>query len=504
MATVMPARKNFGGYGAIGKKIALRSNFFQVKISQKTPIYHYDVEVHTVPDTSRDLPKKLCEKVAQQFIKKYKHSIFNDNFVAYDGRKNIFTSKKIAGSIIPENTRKSFEIDYQKPDNNRSETFEVRLKFAQEIPLGKFQKSMKKNSKNCNQDFETSLIAFQALDVILAHGFKINDSYTSIGRNFFLKQQQKARDLGNGKEIWFGFHQSLRECESSMMLNVDVAASTFYKNQPLLDYVHQVLYPVKRFVRGDRPAPKSTLHNLNDRQKREIEKELKMMKVETTIGTQRSYRIYKLARETAKTCCFDTDSGKISVYDYFLKRYNYRILHPDLPLVWVNPKEKNTKIPLEICYVTGGEHYRKKLDPSATSEMVKCCAKPAPERAEIINSYVKNNGYDQSETVKGFGLSVDLRMAEFEGRVLPARKMLTKSGKMDVVTFPERGGWIQKSNFYQAKHIKKWTLFCTEQARFLDESVIKEFVSKIQKGGRDVGMSIAPPIAPKYSAFRKF
>ena len=96
--------------------------------------------------------------------------------------------------------------------------------------------------------------AIQALDVALMHGFKMNDAFTSVGRNFFAKHQERARELGQGKEIWFGFHQSLRACEGTMMLNIDVAATTFYKGQNLLDFAAQLLFPLQR-ARRDGPPP---------------------------------------------------------------------------------------------------------------------------------------------------------------------------------------------------------------------------------------------------------
>ena len=37
--------------------------------------------------------------------------------------------------------------------------------------------------------------------------------------------------LGGGREVWFGFHQSVRPSQWKMMLNIDVSATAFYKGE---------------------------------------------------------------------------------------------------------------------------------------------------------------------------------------------------------------------------------------------------------------------------------
>ena len=158
----LPERADFGGHGTVGKKIHLKANFFKVQMNTKKSIYHYDVEVSKVPNLGRELPKKLCEQVVQQFINDYKNVIFKQFSVAYDSRKNIYTSEKISDFHIPPRTRKSFEVQYRKPGGNSIEAFEVKLRFAQEIPLENINKALKRRE-------EHGQVAVQALDIILQH-----------------------------------------------------------------------------------------------------------------------------------------------------------------------------------------------------------------------------------------------------------------------------------------------------------------------------------------------
>merc|ERR1712050_205416 len=134
-------------------------------------------------------------------------------------------------------------------------------------------------------------VVVQALDIVMQHGFKMNDAYTSVGRNFFLKQQERAKDLGVGREIWFGFHQSLRPGENSMLLNIDVAATTFYKGQPLIDFAAQILFPLKHRRDGPPAKQQPLKHRIDERQKKQLEKEIRDVKIETAHGKHK--RRYK-------------------------------------------------------------------------------------------------------------------------------------------------------------------------------------------------------------------
>lgn len=45
--------------------------------------------------------------------------------------------------------------------------------------------------------------------------------YTPVGRSFFSAPEGYDHPLGGGREVWFGFHQSVRPAMWKMMLNID-------------------------------------------------------------------------------------------------------------------------------------------------------------------------------------------------------------------------------------------------------------------------------------------
>ena len=50
--------------------------------------------------------------------------------------------------------------------------------------------------------------AIQALDVVMRHLPSM--TYTPVGRSFFSSPEGYYHPLGGGREVWFGFHQSVR------------------------------------------------------------------------------------------------------------------------------------------------------------------------------------------------------------------------------------------------------------------------------------------------------
>lgn len=61
--------------------------------------------------------------------------------------------------------------------------------------------------------------AVLALDVVMRHLPSM--TYTPVGRSFFSTPEGYYHPLGGGREVWFGFHQSVRPSQWKMMLNID-------------------------------------------------------------------------------------------------------------------------------------------------------------------------------------------------------------------------------------------------------------------------------------------
>ena len=50
--------------------------------------------------------------------------------------------------------------------------------------------------------------------------------------------------------------------------------------------------------------------------------------------------------------------------DYYLQQYNIRLQYPDLPMIETKP---NTFCPIELCSLSPGNKYNKRLTPAQTA-----------------------------------------------------------------------------------------------------------------------------------------
>lgn len=187
----------------------------------------------------------------------------------------------------------------------------------------------------------------------------------------------------------------------------------------------------------------------------------------------------------------------ISVAKYFEKAYKRKLTHPDLPLVMMLPKEKNIYIPLELCYVMGGEHFKKKLSSDDTATMVRSCAKPAADRMKDINHYLSNNNYNKDETIAGYGIQVSNQLASVTGRVLPAR-CIEYGGNKKVQ--PAKGQWDNRNaKAYAPCQIMDWAFLVNEQDKFCSQRDVEDLGEKLIKGAKLNGINLKrPPSMIKY------
>ena len=76
-----------------------------------------------------------------------------------------------------------------------------------------------------------------------------------MGRSFFSPPDGFEHPLGGGREVWFGFHQSVRPSHWKMMLNIDgqlvyrVFYALYKHTHSLFAYNHEVIYIVGSHAR---------------------------------------------------------------------------------------------------------------------------------------------------------------------------------------------------------------------------------------------------------------
>ncbi|KFD52616.1 hypothetical protein M514_06463 [Trichuris suis] len=268
-----PRRPN---QGIEGRPIVLRANHFQVRIPGGF-IHHYDVSI-----SPEKCPRRVNREIVTTMVRAYAR-VFNQLRPVYDGKKNMYTREPLPIG------KEKVELEVTLPGDSAVERqFRVTIKWISQVSLSLLEEAMEGRIRSVPYE------SVQAIDVILRHLPSLR--YTPVGRSFFSPPGNYGDSkLGGGREVWFGFHQSVRPSQWKMMLNIDVSATAFYRSMPVIEFLAEVLdMPVQAL---------SERRSLSDAQRVKFTKEIKGLKCEIThCGTmRRKYRVCNVTRRPAQT-----------------------------------------------------------------------------------------------------------------------------------------------------------------------------------------------------------
>ncbi|XP_026320234.1 protein argonaute-2 isoform X2 [Hyposmocoma kahamanoa] len=473
-----PRRPNLGHEG---RPIMLRANHFQISMPRGF-VHHYDVNIQ--PDKC---PRKVNREIVETMVNCY-NKIFGALKPVFDGRNNLYTRDPLPIG----NDR--VELEVILPGEGKDRVFRVTIKWVAQVSLFALEEALEGRTRQIPYD------AILALDVVMRHLPSM--MYTPVGRSFFSSPEGYYHPLGGGREVWFGFHQSVRPSQWKMMLNIDVSATAFYKAQPVIEFMCEVL-DIRDI--NDQRKP------LTDSQRVKFTKEIKGLKIEIThCGTmKRKYRVCNVTRRPAQMQSFplQLDNGQTvecTVAKYFLDKYKMKLRYPHLPCLQVGQEHKHTYLPLEVCNIVPGQRCIKKLTDMQTSTMIKATARSAPDREREINNLVRRANFNTDLYVKEFGLTISNNMMEVRGRVLPPPK-LQYGGRVSSLggqqALPNQGVWdMRGKQFFMGVEIRVWAIACFAPQRTVREDALKNFTQQLQKISNDAGMPIiGQPCFCKYA-----
>ncbi|XP_041421426.1 protein argonaute-2 isoform X1 [Xenopus laevis] len=480
-----PPRPDFG---TSGRTIKLQANFFEMDIP-KIEIYHYDIDIKP-----EKCPRRVNREIVEHMVQHFKAQIFGDRKPVFDGRKNLYTAMP-----LPIARDKQVELEVTLPGEGKDRIFKVAIKWMACVSLQALHDAL--SGRLPNVPFET----VQALDVVMRHLPSMR--YTPVGRSFFTASEGCANPLGGGREVWFGFHQSVRPSLWKMMLNIDVSATAFYKAQPVIEFMCEVL-DFKSIEEQQKP--------LTDSQRVKFTKEIKGLKVEITHCGQmkRKYRVCNVTRRPAshQTFPLQQESGQTvecTVAQYFKDRHKLVLRYPHLPCLQVGQEQKHTYLPLEVCNIVAGQRCIKKLTDNQTSTMIRATARSAPDRQEEISKLMRSASFNTDPFVREFGIMVKDDMTDVTGRVLQPPSILyggrvweePNAPLSKAIATPVQGVWdMRNKQFHTGIEIKVWAIACFAPQRQCTEVHLKTFTEQLRKISRDAGMPIqGQPCFCKYA-----
>ncbi|PSC71066.1 argonaute 1 isoform B [Micractinium conductrix] len=479
-----PQRTVRPGHGSAGRPVKVIANWFKVECSLNEA-YHYDVDVRGVRaegapeqpppvdtrEAQRPMPAEICRAAMKQLSEELQ---WPAGAWAFDGRKNMYAP---FAQLVPKNEIQH-EVSVDLEGEGRPRRLLVVIRRVAIIPISSLKSFM------AGQDEELAYHAIQALDIVLKHRVSYNKDCLPVGRGFFF-HDQNVRSIGGGAEVWLGYQQSLRPCQTGLALNIDMAATAMLEMGELTDYMHEKIGD----VRG----------SLTPVQQRILTRALKGIKV-----MAKHNQFKKAIRSVCRGSPFEEKflneaaGREMTVAEYFKQQYNISLTNKSLPCIAVG----NGKVilPPELCTIAAGQR-RAKLTETQTAEMIKTAAQRPDEKARWIDSVVQQKaGWGTDPGVRAFGMRVDGKQMQVQARVLPNPRLSYGFPRdFDPKGF---GAWnLRDVKFLTGSSLASWAIACFANPRFAEAdltsdrtqngaSFIKDFIDMLNACG------VVTPSAP--------
>ncbi|KAJ4733389.1 Argonaute family protein [Rhynchospora pubera] len=441
-ALSIPARP---GFGKVGRKCIVRANHFLVEVADKD-VCHYDVVI--APETPS---RKINRSVIAELIKMHQHSYLGGRTPAYDGRKSLYTAGQLP-FISKEFVIKLVETDQK----GREREFKVTIKFAKKADLHHLKQFLMGRQFDLPQD------TIQALDVVLRESSCAQ--YTTVGRSFYSPHFGPSTDLTGGVECWRGYYQSLRPSQMGLSLNIDIAATSFYKGAPLIEFVAEYL----NIQYTSRP--------LRDNDRKQLKKALSGLRVEAIHNSEIRirYKINGISSVPMDKLTFPDDASgtSISVVQYFRDKYGCNLKYTKWPCLLAGSSNKPKYLPMEVCQIIPGQKYAKKLtDKQVRNILGATCQRPQDREASILQ-VVHKNSYGNDKFAREFGLKIVDKMVSVDARVLPPPKLKYHDSGEEKSVQPSVGQWnMMRMKMVDGGIVDNWA--CVNFSRTQQRDVIK-------------------------------
>lgn len=463
--------------GVKGIPIQLITNHYLMNFEDMT-CFHYDIEIKLKRNDGKGFitiagPEekkmrkeqqlqniKVVEKLANQWTE-----VFGRKKYVFDGQKNIYTGEKLA---IPEGQRIPKNVSIRL-DGFSEQTFEVNIKFTNEVPMNTINDYFSGRLRNPSLDVFRE--AIQVLEIVLR--YKPSQTRIPVGRNLF-SSKEMTPVRGDNALIGFGHHQSVQMTEVGLTLNVDRSATLFRDNGSLIDFIAKELN-VKNLTTT--VFTKELVDKLN--------RKLSGLKIYTTHITNQKRRCFidSLTILKPNECMFEIEktdgSGKemISVENYFLDKYKLRLRLKDIPCLLLKGGQQKRYLPVEVCHVYANQPMPKKLiNANMTRSIVEASNQQKPiQRFGLNQESVEAISHESRDLLKDFGLKLNAKPIKLNGRVLEAPTLYGNDRKLN-----------------EGKELKEWCFFNVSQEVNKDwKNAFNKFFGELIKTGSQMGIKIA-------------
>ncbi|OJA17789.1 hypothetical protein AZE42_06589 [Rhizopogon vesiculosus] len=316
-----------------------------------------------------------------------------------------------------------------------------------------------------------------------------NLKYPNNGRAYFT--DVGSRDLRGGLELFRGFFQSVRPVIGKVVVNVDISSSAMYKPGPFLDLALEVIG-----IRGNARALNFRKHskewNILSQFFKNVMIDIKLPTKKTItkkiVGLVEAAGRFEFKKEQEDGSFLPT-----TVAEHYHKTYNIRLLFPDIIGIELSRGAgKNTVIPAEVCYVTPGQRYTRKLPQQMTSTMVDFSKFRPEKRLDMI---IGNKGdrvqaptleYATSPYIQDAGMKISDKPILVEGQLIKPPSIFYGARQMADVN---NGAWnVSRQHLHSPETIRAWAV--VDYSMRLDPDVVQRFMQALEQCCTARGMQV--------------
>ncbi|XP_066969095.1 protein argonaute-2-like [Macrobrachium rosenbergii] len=468
-----------GEKGTIGTNIRLKANYYEVQVQDwNKKLVHYDVVIKQPGKEETDLTISKTKKLEIFEAFKNKNPEFFSRYkIGYDGMKSA-----VSVGVIPQLKdgavyKVSLATGGRKPLN-----YQVIFKVVNKRSLSELNTFLQSSQHGVRKDAPATV--FQLIEIMFR--YTPLAEFISVGQNSFFSKDNRdpfseVTSISGDKIAQRGFFASLRPAawkNASLLLNVDVAHVTFYKEQSLLCFMKE-----NEVISSEDYRNENLNRTLGEKQRKWLLTKLKGLKVRVSHSLfPRNYKVIDVMEVGANRQMFKEDDGSLkSVENYFKEKYPSKRLHyPKLNVIRAAPDSKTVYLPIEFCDIAKGQKVkRQRVSPKELSNFISFTARPPQKRLNSINEIPRNKKLTENELMKDLGFSFSDKPIELTGRVLPAPRLQLNASS---VVVPVQGQWnIKDKKFFQSKNIEFWAVL--NYSDRLTEYLMSEFVKQIISTG---------------------
>lgn len=475
------------GFNATGKAISLPVNSYEVTKIPNVKIYQYDVTIGNGAE-KRIVHSKVWNTQAR------KDAVGND--IIYDGNKLAWSIKLVGKSAADNNARFIADLNVAEGRPARSDgknSFRVTVNQSKVLNIATLEAFLQGKLEYHSDVLE----AINFLDHLMRETPFNDIRLIQVKRSFFRRQGERAY-LGNAVEVFRGVYQSIRPAQGGkMVVNLDVANTTFWRPQSLLNTMVE--------KEGFRDIGQLAQRLRQDQSRRAINRWLKKLSVTVKYnGNKNPNKIHKMDKINDVTAnshrikwrnpqTGEETNEMVTVTAYFRRRYNVNLQYPDLPLVLMNGRFKGTPIyfPPELLHVVENQRYAAKLDEAQTANMIKFAVSPPNVRLTSINNGKSWLEWDRDPLFKQYGLSINNQPMVTQARILPNPSVRFKNKAENPGT---KGRWDLRGKVFingNPEELKSWGVGIFPGRTNLGKADLEKFAMDFTKAYRGHGGRVA-------------